>query len=483
MRVLVLPLLLLASTGCEIVLGIETRVVATCRGGTARCDDDGRRLVCEPDGSAEVEEPCEGSLVCEGAGQCVLEQACEPNALRCDEAGRRLLCADDGASETELPCDGGEVCLGAGECSCDPGSAILARGAGRDHVCAIACGRLACWGRNDSKQLGIEPVESTVPEPTHVPLPKPPVEVVTGFAHTCARLVDGDVYCWGENEHGEVLGTSSLPIIYTPTRVPELSGARAIGAGMAITCAILTTGEIRCVGRNGKGRLGDAGTLDSRTPLTVTPPAGVTTAALRIDVGTEHVCATFEGGTLVCWGNQRLIGVGLTSDAPGPPAVVDLDDVSELSVGDLHTCVIAGGTVYCFGGSDRGQCGRYSDPAQPEPVALPGPGAAVQVRAGFRSTCASTGAALYCWGSNESGQLGDGLCEDATDGCSGLTTASPVLASSEPIHSLGVYWTHACAARPDGLFCWGANAWSQSGSGSEATYLGEPTPVLWPPRD
>ena len=47
------------------------------------------------------------------------------------------------------------------------------------------------------------------------------VELKAGNAHTCARRQGGDVLCWGENLHNQVLGTAP-PAYLRPTAVRGL---------------------------------------------------------------------------------------------------------------------------------------------------------------------------------------------------------------------------------------------------------------------
>ena len=56
------------------------------------------------------------------------------------------------------------------------------------------------------------------------------LEVTTGAFHTCARLADGSVRCWGWNASGQVgNGTTDLQSI--PSPVTGLSRAVALAAG------------------------------------------------------------------------------------------------------------------------------------------------------------------------------------------------------------------------------------------------------------
>jgi alpha-tubulin suppressor-like RCC1 family protein len=98
---------------------------------------------------------------------------------------------------------------------------VIATGGGPtdlDASCAIDSGTLKCWGNGLFGRLG-----NGVAGPSSTPvavngLPSAPTEVAIGYDHACAVLVDGDIYCWGRGDLGELgdgTGVSSL----TPVKV------------------------------------------------------------------------------------------------------------------------------------------------------------------------------------------------------------------------------------------------------------------------
>ena len=91
----------------------------------------------------------------------------------------------------------------------------------------------------------------------------------TGLYHTCVVLSTGAVKCWGYNPYGQ-LGDNSQTQRLTPVDVSGLSsGVTAISPGYFHTCALLSTGAVKCWGNNGNGQIGDNSQIQRLTPVAV----------------------------------------------------------------------------------------------------------------------------------------------------------------------------------------------------------------------
>ena len=66
------------------------------------------------------------------------------------------------------------------------------------------------------------------------------------------------------------------------------------------TCALTTTGQAYCWGQGGSGRLGNNSTTDSRIPVAVQMPAGVSFQSIA--AGSIHTCALTTQNKAYCWG-------------------------------------------------------------------------------------------------------------------------------------------------------------------------------------
>ena len=82
--------------------------------------------------------------------------------------------------------------------------------------------------------------------------------IAAGDDHTCALMTTGGVRCWGDNDYGQ-LGDGTTTDRSTPPASDVLTGVQAIAAGDGHTCALMTTGGVRCWGCDAYGQLGDGG--------------------------------------------------------------------------------------------------------------------------------------------------------------------------------------------------------------------------------
>jgi alpha-tubulin suppressor-like RCC1 family protein len=286
-------------------------------------------------------------------------------------------------------------------------------GAGAAHTCAtVEGGALWCWGRGGSGQLGRTRAVDT-PSPAMVPLdPAARVAgVALGEAHTCATLDDGTARCWGANGEGQ-LGDGTLvsqPLAGAAPRVggpTPLLAIATLAAGDAHTCARLADGQVRCWGRGTRGQLGWGSAASSSVPVT----ASLTSGAHALAAGAAHACAAIDDG-LACWGanGEGQLGAAPGADVTAPQPVTGLASARGVAAGAAHSCAVTDGrTVVCWGDNDDGQLGDGTTTSSAAPVAVAGLTDVEQLSAGTAYTCARrTDGSVWCWGDNDAGQLGD----------------------------------------------------------------------------
>lgn len=199
----------------------------------------------------------------------------------------------------------------------DLGASAVVVSAAQGHACAARVdGSLWCWGSNvDSRRGGDEP-SAVVPVPIDG-LGTCVADVSAGERHTCARMVDASVQCWGRNREGQLGdGTRGEPRD-APAQVPGLSGVRQISLGDRHSCARKGDGSVWCWGQNEHGQLGDGSTTTRPSPVLV---SGLGAGVVELSAGARHTCARKDDGSIWCWGhNDRgQLGDGTTVDRAAP---------------------------------------------------------------------------------------------------------------------------------------------------------------------
>ena len=144
---------------------------------------------------------------------------------------------------------------------------------GTQHACAVNnFGEVYCWGwSNTYNQQG---TGKRTMQPTRVPGfgaasgERPVRDVACGDEHTCVMTDAGRVHCWGRNDRGQTAGSGTST---DPHEVGALlfatSPAVHIEAAGQASCAQRQDGDWYCWGRNDYGQLGDGTTTDAPEPV------------------------------------------------------------------------------------------------------------------------------------------------------------------------------------------------------------------------
>jgi alpha-tubulin suppressor-like RCC1 family protein len=294
-----------------------------------------------------------------------------------------------------------------------------------------------------------------------------------------------------------------------PRRLHAIDDAVAVASGGRHACVLRRGGRIACWGDNLYGQLGVAGDHDGSSPdwsefdlyeflgltraqIELHMHAEAATGALEshaIFVGAYHTCSVTAAGRVQCWGDDfgAQLGTGdFSLDAcAGRPCnrrastLAGLREVSELSLGELHSCALReDGGVSCWGtfavGRDErfptctfGRCATMPTdvPFEAKVVQLvSGPGAAP----GPGHSCALLeDGGVRCWGNNRSGQVGiaDARRPDSSaEAFAGVPEPSAVALPRAAVE-LFAGRAHSCALLDDGsLHCWGDDRRGQLGS-------------------
>lgn len=348
--------------------------------------------------------------------------------------------------------------------------------AGEAFTCALNNdATVSCWGLNDLGRTGQSfTVPSSVTAVPTVVAGLNDVGVLTaGNAHACVIKLGGTVWCWGNNDEGQLgNGTGGGHVTrapgsfsFAPVQVPGIADALAISAGYSHTCAILRTGlTVTCWGNDsegqlGRGRAGGSQVINSTVPVAVVGLNNI----VAIAAGTGHTCAIAQGGKTSCWGSNSFGQLGdNTLVMKTAPVAIGLADATSLSLGRTHSCAIrvALQSIQCWGDNRYGQLGNTSvGTGSLVPVQVTGTLYSLNraISANLEYTCAlRNDGTVSCWGDDRSSFGTTATIVSQPTAVAGVSSAVAVAAGSG----------HGCALQSWGdVMCWGADANGRLGRG------------------
>ncbi|MCP4685497.1 MAG: hypothetical protein GY867_08605, partial [bacterium] len=215
--------------------------------------------------------------------------------------------------------------------------------AGRYHTCVILDDdSVKCWGGGSKGQLGLGDTEDrgdgidasgdSIDEMgDNLPVVnlgqnRTPVEIAVGNYHTCARLDNSTVKCWGYNSNGQLglgddnergINPSEMGDNLPPLDLGSGRTVREVSAGASHTCARLDNGHVKCWGSDNGARLGrdvsddigdDPGEMGNDLPPV---DLGTDRTAVEIAAGSAHNCVRLDNDTIKCWGTNTKGQLGL----------------------------------------------------------------------------------------------------------------------------------------------------------------------------
>jgi hypothetical protein len=250
-----------------------------------------------------------------------------------------------------------------------------------------------------------------------------------------------------------------------PSIIPRFENITTVSMGHCFGCGLDTsTGEVLCLGENGRGQLGDGSTADRWTDA---PELITLSGVTSLTSGADHSCAIKTDGTLWCWGynfhgqikSSAMLGTTITT-----PVLIEgvSDPVSEVSLGRNHSCLVTeDGKAYCWGYGLAGALGTGNSESRETPTLVVD--GIKDVAAGLSHTCFITDTGeVICTGANDLQQLGDPAYTEANSmiprPVPGVTDAKTIAAGEH----------HTCVVHVDGgVTCWGADGEGQLGRGDD----------------
>jgi len=310
-------------------------------------------------------------------------------------------------------------------------------------------------------------------------------------------LSNGDLYCWGSNEYGQV-GNGTTKEQLTPVKI--LSNVESVhywedswgDSWEDSISAITENGDLYCWGCNDSGQVGNGTTKNQLTPVKVLTDVKSVSYFRYLSEDIEDnnsyvsVSAITEKGDLYRWGSNEygLIGNGTEENQLTPVKVLsNVKSVSPFSSWSpsFMSAITEEGDLYCWGYNSYGQVGNGTRKDQLTPVKV-----LTDVKSisycpysysssnNYLSVLAITEKGdLYCWGNNRNGQIGNGTKEDQLSPVKVLSNVKSVSVFSYKDGDVGYSWIISISAITEegNLYCWGDNEDGQIGNGTKEDQL------------
>jgi alpha-tubulin suppressor-like RCC1 family protein len=271
----------------------------------------------------------------------------------------------------------------------------------------------------------------------------------------------------------------------TKTRVTQ------VAIGVNFTCALSSSGGVKCWGKDIDGALGRAtSSVDVPNPSQIDIiDFGTSRRVTQISASWYHVCALFEDHQARCWGRNDGYQLGTGSQdsyGDGPDEELKnlgdlpLDGIKSITASQFGTCAISDVSgvdkLYCWGSNLRGELGVGNTaprtvPSDNYPAVLGE--TPLQTAPGYRVACSLLdGGSVRCQGANDYGQLGVGVINHHVgngigdgNGFGELPNDPALTVKGLPAAAsavLGNYHT-MCALVQGDMYCWGYNSVGQVG--------------------
>lgn len=251
------------------------------------------------------------------------------------------------------------------------GTAVAVSGTGR-HLCAILdTGGLRCWGSNGSgATLGYDdtdPYGRTPADSGDLDLPGRVVDVSASNDATCAVIEDGSLYCWGT--FGFTLDGQAVGGQTAGARGPIDVGTsvKQVAATYDHVCVLTTAGNVRCFGENFMGQLGydiQNEPIGDDESIASAGDVDVGGEVQQVVVGGAYSCALLTTGKVRCWGLCGAYAYGNCEPIGDNETPADAGDallggtVARLSAAPSHVCArMTDGNLRCWGKDNHGELG------------------------------------------------------------------------------------------------------------------------------
>jgi alpha-tubulin suppressor-like RCC1 family protein len=356
----------------------------------------------------------------------------------------------------------------------------------RSPILAVAFALAACSPPPPAPVAAPPPPAAAPPPPTAsasaAPAAEAPLKLTAGAAHACALFSGGRLFCWGDDEYGQ-LGAGAGPASPRAVAVKMPAEIVDVAAGDTFTCGLDRGGQIYCVGADEPAEGDDLTDAENQAQLAEAckrkhqhackrlafakkmaetkpspeeekilarveaklfgpprPPATAPLAgvqdAVKIAAGGHQVCALRRSGEVVCWALGPYSRAGELRERLWKPAPLPaITDATAVAAGKAGVCAVRkSGAVACF-----------DEALKPAPLEARD---VIEVAVGASHRCAiQRDGAVACAGDNDAGELGDDEAEEKA------TVRLP------DVTAIAAGSSATCARQRTGAVqCWGALA-------------------------
>lgn len=342
---------------------------------------------------------------------------------------------------------------------------------GSSHSLAIKMdGSLWAWGENGHGQLG-DSTYTTRISPVQIGKDYDWRTVSAGIEYTLAIKKNGTLWAWGGNMAGQLGTGNTSPCIY-PKQIGVLNNWSNVFAQSYSSLALKTDGTLWGCGLNAYGELGNGTKIGTYMFTKI----GTDTDWTNATTGASFVCAIKKNGSIWAWGSNSSgqLGDGTIIDKLIPKQVGTDTSWQKVSCGESFVAGIKkDGTIWVWGNNYYGQLGNNTSVDSHIPIQV---GVATNWKDFFTGAYIGVGlkkdGTLWLWGRNQDGQLGDGTFVDKH--------VPTKLGNATNWLSFSSTYDSNIAFRTDGsTWGWGANGLGQLGDGTR-TVKTTPTALTCP---
>jgi hypothetical protein len=237
--------------------------------------------------------------------------------------------------------------------------------AGTSHSVAIQIdGSLWAWGNNNHGQLG-DGTNLSKNIPTRIGVGIDWKEIAAGEYYTVAIKTDGSLWAWGNNNHGQ-LGDGTNLSKNIPTRIGTGIDWKEIAPGSNHILAIKTDGSLWAWGQNNTGKLGDGTNISKNIPTRI----GTNNDWQVISAGGDHSLGIRSNGNLFAWGNNAYAQLGFISLNVNVPVSIG-SNWKAISASTSNSFGIkSNGSLWAFGFYYNGKTGATAPITTPSPTQI-----------------------------------------------------------------------------------------------------------------